>query len=294
MEPTHRLHGVGQTGEHGRQQPSCSPASSKGGTSLGCKAHESLLPSRCGCAGAAATRGRQDIAQRMELAEGRSRRVENPHLCRLWLCCGSPGKGCKCGAWPQVGVRWRYKLWVMRGINAAQVMLGVPSSCKAGGEVSRCPGNVSWVRAFLLQNWLAYLIEQNSLLLEPPVPARKVGPGGKARKNPRKSCQLFLDQGLSPAGCTGALSCASLCSVPGGAMWVLRGRGVGGPGAESCSLPVLLPLGGSVAKEKSAGAAQLWAQRAAKARHESFVLLKYGGGEVQRGIFRLDAFRREG
>lgn len=59
------------------------------------------------------------------------------------------------------------------------------------------------------------------------------------------------------------------------------------------SLPALLPLGGSVVEEKSAGAARLQAQRAAKARHASFVLLKHGGSEVQRGIFRLDTPRRE-
>lgn len=59
------------------------------------------------------------------------------------------------------------------------------------------------------------------------------------------------------------------------------------------SLPALLPLGGSVAEEKSAGAARLRAPRAAKANHDSFVLLKREGGEVQRGIFRLDTPRRE-
>lgn len=59
------------------------------------------------------------------------------------------------------------------------------------------------------------------------------------------------------------------------------------------SLPALLPLGGSVVEEKRADAAQLWAQRAAKARHEAFVLLKQGGSRIQRGIFRLDTPRRE-
>lgn len=138
------------------------------------------LPGMEGRAGAAATRGRQDIAQRMEPAEGRSSGVKNPHLCGLWLCCGSSGKGCECRAWTQVGITWGYELRVVRGINAAKVTLGVPNGCKACGGVSRRPGNVCRISAFLSQNWFSYLIEQNSPLLEPPVPAHEAGPGGKA------------------------------------------------------------------------------------------------------------------
>jgi len=53
------------------------------------------------------------------------------------------------------------------------------------------------------------------------------------------------------------------------------------------SVPAILPLGGSVAEEKNAGAARLGARRAANARQGPFV------SEVQRGIFRLDTPRRE-
>ena len=162
-----------------------SPGALQQAAKRGARLPKSPLPSRRGHAGAAATRGRQDIAQRMELAESRSSGVENPHLCGLWLCCGSPGTGRECRAWPRMGVTWGYKLWVAWGINAAQAMLGVPNGCKACGEMSRRPGNLCQISLFLSQSWLAYLIEQNSPLLEPPVPPHKVGPGGQSR-------QLFL------------------------------------------------------------------------------------------------------
>lgn len=71
------------------------------------------------------------------------------------------------------------KLWVVWGIGAARVMLAVTNTRKAGNEMSRCPGNMCRISAFLSQNCLCYLIEQNSPLLEPPVPAHEVGPRGK-------------------------------------------------------------------------------------------------------------------
>lgn len=96
------------------------------------------------------------------------------------VCKGSLGKGCERTAWPRMAITWGYKLWVVWGINATRVMLGMPNGCKARGEKSRRPGNLCQMSVFLSQTWLAYLIEQNSPLLEPLVPAHKVGPGGKA------------------------------------------------------------------------------------------------------------------
>lgn len=197
------------------------------------------------------------------------------------VCEGSLGKGCERRAWPWMAITWGYKLRVVRGINATRVMLGMPNGCKACGEMSRRAGNLCQMSVFLLQTWLAYLIEQNSPLLE--LLTRSVL--GAARSLVRSEpgwihqCTELCRPRLSAWGCdvgAGGVAVGWVAPVP-----------------RAVSLPALLPLGGSVVEEKRADAAQLWAQRAAKARHESFVLLKQGGCRIQRGIFRLDTPRRE-
>lgn len=86
----------------------------------------------------------------------------------------------------------------------------------------------------------------------------------------------------------GAPSCAGLCPAPRGARW---GAGWLCWVLLALVLLALLPLGGSVAEEKSAGAsiaglgAQLQHRCAAKPRHRSFVLLHCGDKEAQGGIF---------
>lgn len=130
-----------------------------------------------------------------------------------------PGEG---GTWPQMGVTQGCKLWVVRGINAARVMLGVTNNCKVCSEMSRCPGNTRPISAFRSQNWLFFFFLFNRGKL--PI----AGASGTCSQG---LFQLFLDWGLSLDGSIGALSSAGLCSTPGGAMWVPRGHGVGGPGA---------------------------------------------------------------
>lgn len=59
----------------------------------------------------------------------------------------------------------------------SQAMPGVQNGCKAWGEASHHPGNVCQISVFPSQNWVSYLIEQNSPLPEPPVLAHGVHAG---------------------------------------------------------------------------------------------------------------------
>lgn len=164
------------------------------------------------------------------------------------------------------------RFWGERGAHGGRLMAET-KCCKAWDETSAqsLPCTLdSWAHSYRgIQ--LCSFTEPNSVLLEPLV---------QTLRCPRVFLLLSEPRG--------APSCAGLYPAPRGARW---GAGWLCWVLLALVLLALLPLGGSVAEEKSAGAsiaglgAQLQHRCAVKPRHRSFVLLHYGDKEAQGGIF---------